>query len=162
MKKLIAIIILSTLAGNGFSQGVKLIKQSLSANGFSVRMHTQVIVSQTIAQPSLTNAFSNEKIVLLQGFEHVNNAVVSETEDRTDIALFPNPCRGRLAIHHLPDEDLLKIKIYDLKGVLASEHHVSPDAKSATEIDVSALASGTYTLVLAGSHKKFRKIVVIL
>ncbi|HEY0653370.1 MAG TPA: T9SS type A sorting domain-containing protein [Chryseosolibacter sp.] len=157
---LLATFILATETCQG--QEVRLKKQSLSASGFGMSSATSMIVSQTIAQPSLINAFSNGKIILLQGFEHYKGQ--SERAAPTDdgLLLYPNPTRGRISIKHLPLSEHVTLELYDLKGVLTTQRVISHDVVSDAQADFSEIASGTYTLVIRTPDRTIRKILIIL
>lgn len=162
MKKRILFATLCMIAGTCWAQEVRLQKQTLSANGFSVRSSGHAIISQTIAQPSLINAFSHGQIMLLQGFENTSISSNSQRHENIKVTLFPNPSRGRVFIRNLPHAEQLEIELYDLKGVLAMKRIISPVLQRSVDLDLSGIASGTYTLAIFGMPNAIRRLVVIL
>ena len=80
-----------------------------------------------------------------------------ETRDNENISIFPNPTKGIITILS-KESDLMRIKIYDNKGVnVFSDNYM----KKAGQINLSAFSPGIYYIEVLLSDKKISRKIVL-
>ncbi len=106
-------------------QAQKLIIQKSSTSISGGALHSKqykISLNQTIGQSSLTNSFSNQKITLLQGFQHpMFSAGTGYTQ--TNVSIYPNPSSGIVYIKTIAKVQsvALKVNLYTTEGRLIKE-----------------------------------------
>ncbi len=129
------------------AQRVYLLKSTASTSG-GVIFSTQsnVAINQTIGQSSLTNAFSNQKITLLQGFQHpMFSAGTGYTQ--TNISIYPNPSSGIVYIKTIAEVQsvALKVNLYTTEGKLIKEA-IPVKTSPPYSLNFTSLPKGLYLL----------------
>jgi len=140
---------------NSHAQGIVIKKSTLSNTGNSyVLQGSNVLISQTIGQPSLTSHFQSGSFLLLQGFEY---ALVEQLQFSgstiTSTSVYPNPSNGRMTLKWQGEmhSEMVQIEIFDLNGRKMSVHEARREGMTA-KLDLETTPEGNYILEAVGEE----------
>ena len=153
---LIIIVILILLSCTVEAQ--ELNRQMFSSQGKSIVLKNGLFVSQSIGQQSAFGSFSNEAIIVQQGFQHstkakFNKVVPSETIWTT---AYPNPIADNVNFKFSSEiKGLIKISILTVSGrqIYRGEKYAVGNILSFESLGY--LPSGVYVVYLSASNYKY-------
>lgn len=96
----------------------------------------------------------------LRGVEKSDKGENFSSNDQEDLSVYPNPNNGifRIELKNEKKEDLLQMRVYDVRGTLVK----SESFTEVIDVDISDFASGTYILRITGIDEVRNVIVVKL
>ena len=93
-------------------------------------------------------------------FNYINSTLSNDTEVLENIAIYPNPSKGKITLSNIKNIDLKSAKIYNVLGRLVKDIPVEKGV-SKLNIDLSHLSKGIYLLSLKSADKSTTKKLVI-
>ncbi len=139
------------------AQQVLLTKSTTSISGGALfSKQYKISLNQTIGQSSLTSAFSSNKVVLLQGFQHQYVRITSANNLPLKFTIYPNPTTGQVNLECLDCASLLpfKVMLISMEGKIIQEDIISSDI-ALYSIDYLNIQKGVYIIKAANSNKAF-------
>lgn len=118
----------------------------------------------TIGEP-IVESYSNSAVKLCQGFEQGNYShlglFASNTQERADINIFPNPAYTFTRISFGSCANCLyAMKLYDSQGKLILEKAIN--SRGADIIDLGNFAPGIFLLNFASADNRFSKTIKLI
>ena len=104
----------------------------------------------------MTSTFQNDDLLLTQGFEQgeLIDIAVNEIPSISSLLIYPNPTRFQFAVATPGKSSSLDITILDMTGQLVEVISVYQQTQN---IDVTALAAGTYMLNIISADQKINE-----
>jgi hypothetical protein len=157
MMKNIFTIFLVILTGTVFNTNAKAQELNVIAGSGTYTETSGGSVAWTLGEVvTATLVYPNHAVT--QGFHQSDLIVVGiETYNELDISVYPNPTRDFI---NITSSENARMTIYDIQGKLIDNMDVT---STTSQIDVSYLSRGTYTLVFEanGALAKKMKIVIL-
>lgn len=131
--------------------------------------NNNIYVSQTIGQMSIGGSFSNNMIIVQQGFQQspflfsvINPISKGMVDNSINVHLFPNPFTNGFTVRF--DKNIienLQVLLYDMNGRLILNRHIDVFNHNELFIDsLESIASGTYMINLIGNNFVFKSKVI--
>lgn len=134
--------------------------QMLSSQGKSTKASNGLVVKQTVGQQSLTGSSSNEKYVVMQGFQqslwskYIASNKIDSVED-VKTTTYPNPFTTSINFQFSkPITDVISVYIFDILGRLVYEQKKKADSTILT-IDLTTLSSSEYLVRLSTANLNY-------
>lgn len=134
--------------------------QMLSSQGQTTKAPNGLLVKQTVGQQSITGSSSNEKYVVIQGFQqslwgkYIASNKIDSVEDIKTIT-YPNPFTTSVNFQFSkPITDVISIYIFDILGRLVYEQKKKADSTILT-IDLTTLSSSEYLVRLSTTNLNY-------
>lgn len=132
----------------------------LSSQGKSTKASNGLVVKQTVGQQSLTGSSSNEKYVVMQGFQqslwskYIASNKIDSVED-VKTTTYPNPFTTSINFQFSkPITDVISVYIFDILGRLVYEQKKKADSTILT-IDLTTLSSSEYLVRLSTANLNY-------
>lgn len=134
--------------------------QMLSSQGQSTKTPNGLVVKQTVGQQSLIGSSSNNKYVVLQGFQQslwskyiASNEIASLEGIKT--TTYPNPFTENINFQFSkPIADIISIYIFDILGRLVYEQKKKVDS-TILSIDLTTLSASEYLVRLSTTNLNY-------
>ncbi|RKS98722.1 T9SS type A sorting domain-containing protein [Flavobacterium sp. 123] len=134
--------------------------QMLSSQGQTTKAPNGLFVKQTVGQQSITGSSSNEKYVVIQGFQqslwgkYIASNKIDSVEDIKTIT-YPNPFTTSVNFQFSkPITDVISVYIFDILGRLVYEQKKKADSTILT-IDLTTLSSSEYLVRLSTANLNY-------
>lgn len=126
-------------------QAQSLLRTSMSCFGSSLT-ESNILLRQTVGQPSNTQKVAGESMLLRQGFQqpiHRTDNLISEME-RCTFNVYPNPATSSVRIETEDGEETYQLRITSIDGRIAY-HKEGRNAKS-IDLDLAEFPAGLYLI----------------
>ena len=155
-RALIMIVILVLL--NCSAKAQYLNRQMFSSQGKTIILKNGTFMSQSIGQQSAFGSFSNENIIVQQGFQHSTKSKFNKVSPPESIwtTAYPNPIADNVNFKFSSEiKGMIKISIMTLSGrqVYRGEKYAMGNILSVESLGY--LPSGVYVVYLSASNYKY-------
>lgn len=144
------------------AQELKLHHHSIGSSSGSAVISSNVFISNSLGQFSISGSQKNGNSIFLQGFQQFIssfNPKINSEEDTPDILLYPNPFISRIQIILPEILSNFKIAISNSSGTNVFTKEINTPTKT-FEITPRYLPTGSYVLSINTGNVNYQKIIL--